>query len=327
MRPISFLAILTLATTALPLHAQPYLPLVKENRYWIYSRMELGEIPVHITGAFALYFSGDTIMQGLAYKKLVAHNLKVAADAKSIVYPYQIISPPTPYGFFREDSLARQVYYRPLPGSAHACSPDEHLLYDFSLQEGDTLNACVTDKIYFPNLSLCDTPTVDSIRLEMRRGQLRRAFYTTGWFEYVGDPPCSTGVLDEGFGYDQYGLINFGGPSYLTPYTPLRDYCEGSLQTCGFVSSADDWTLPEAELSVFPNPAGDYVRVKHPVGICKGDWVLKIFDLSGKTWISTSIDACTTKTLDIQEWPEGLYFLQIRNAGHLRSGKFLVQRR
>lgn len=325
MRLLLSIIALSVTSAALPLSAQPYLPLVKENRFWVYTRMEIAEFPVHITQAFALSFQGDTTIQGLSWQKLVWRSLKISPDAKSVSYPYEVISPAYLYGYFREDSLARKVFYRPIADIASACSPEEHLLYDFSLQEGDTLNECVLEKIYAPDF--CIIPNIDSIRLEMRQGKMRRAFYTVGSFQYVGLPFCGPGVLDEGFGYEQYGLFNFGGPSHETPYTPLIDYCEGTLQTCGFVSSSGDLNSREAEISVSPNPADDKILLKHSAGICKGTFPVKIFDLSGKTRTTSVIDACETSTLNIQHLPEGIYFLQILNSGRPVSAKLLVQRR
>ena len=68
-----------------------------------------------------------------------------------------------------------------------------------------------------------------------------------------------------------------------------------------------DWTQLNNGLTVFPNPASNYIKVNGLVGDSK----MFIFDVSGrkvKTVVIKNLD-----TVDIQDLTNGVYFLKLEN--------------
>lgn len=288
--------------------AQPYAPLLKNDRHWIYSQMAPEEPAVHISVAFALSMQGDTMFQGSLYKKIYQHTLRLNAASTSMLQPKQILQSSL-YAFIREDTIARKVYFLPLQDTFFACQSTEHLLYDFSLLKGDTLNDCVLDNLYEPFLMFL--PQVDSIRWEEHLGSERRAFYTTGVFVNEGMLSFSPGQLIEGFGYKAHGLINFGRKGILVRF---EDYCEGDFPQCGFVSaSSEPNATPKLVVTVSPNPARDVISLQLDQHFQHETVIqVSILNAAGKVAQQTNCSAMETVILDIHNLQNGMYILKIR---------------
>src|SRR5687767_6732477 len=184
MRAIQFLLVVSTIMNWSDLLGQSYFKLLKDGRNWIYTEMVSGEEPpVHIVLAFALSMNGDTLIEDNSYKKIYQHTLKTNSESTAIQNPKEILNTYL-YALIREDTIARKVYLLPYYDIISMCQPEEHLLYDFSLQEGDTLNDCVLENIYLPFMSFI--PIVDSIRQLNYSGLETRAFYMQGLFENYG---------------------------------------------------------------------------------------------------------------------------------------------
>ena len=185
MRVSLFILIVFFLSCCLNLFSQPYYKLLKDGRNWIYTQVVSGEEPpVHIVLAFSLSMNGDTLIQGNSYKKIYQRTLKTNAGSTAIQNPKEILNTYL-YALIREDTIARKVYLLPYYDIISMCQPEEHLLYDFSLQEGDTLNECVLENIYLPFMAY--VTTVDSIQLLNYSALETRAFYMQGVFDNYGD--------------------------------------------------------------------------------------------------------------------------------------------
>ncbi|MCB9354052.1 MAG: T9SS type A sorting domain-containing protein [Lewinellaceae bacterium] len=118
------------------LHSQtPYHPMLVQGRTWDVFDTPPELEPCPYTAAWQAFIAGDTAIGGKQYRKIAYHPINAAIlfpwcgefylDTTTTVFP----------GFFlREDSLERKVWYLDNdPGS------EEFVLFDFSLQVGDTL--------------------------------------------------------------------------------------------------------------------------------------------------------------------------------------------
>jgi hypothetical protein len=74
------------------------------------------------------------------------------------------------------------------------------------------------------------------------------------------------------------------------------------------------------QLSVFPNPATDFVQVN----LAKATGTeneIRVMDVTGKMVYSTSSDASTV-TLNVSGFASGIYFVQVKNSTFTVTGKF-----
>lgn len=118
MRPL--FALIILLTLSSALQAQT---LVKENKLWACTRAG-SEQPENYESYF-IKFSGDSIIDGIEYKKVWRSN-------DSLQTNWYID------GYIREDSLQR-IFFYPINREYAISENEEILIYDFSLEEGDTI--------------------------------------------------------------------------------------------------------------------------------------------------------------------------------------------
>ena len=266
-----------------------------------------GEPPVYIVEAFALSMQGDTLIQGNSYKKIYQRILKKNAGSTAIQNPKEILNTYL-YGLMRDDTNTREVYLLPYDDIAYMCQSTEHLLYDFSLQEGDTLNDCVLENLYAPWVP--SVPRIDSIRPFVFSGLASRAFYTQGVFVNYGDLFYDIGRIFEGFGYEAHGLINYGRKEFLTEF---QYFCEGDSLDCELLSAIEE---PGEKLgydfTLFPNPADDILIVQIDPSYRK-ETELQVYLLNamGNVILHTNWNIFKDLKLNVSNLHNGMYFLSI----------------
>ena len=286
-----------------------YIPMVQENKYWIYQRYIESDPSFQIASGFLINFEGDTLISNTVYKKVWQQELSGTHPCPMgflpcFVFdqPYKIINK-YPAGFIREDTLERKVYYRPAEGLY--CNVTEYLLFDFSLQVNDELDDCKKEV-------LGDNPEfaiIDSITHELYWGLTRKVFHTTGWVSCIGDTYSGQVNLIEGIGFEHYGL--FHGPDNCL--IELHDFCEGSLSDCNIISSSTDLTDKDG-IAFYPNPANDRIFISTNLSLAS----VTAIDLSGKQ----SNVRFHGNTIELNELINGFYILKIRSL----DGKYFFEK-
>ncbi len=76
------------------------------------------------------------------------------------------------------------------------------------------------------------------------------------------------------------------------------------------------------ELTLFPNPTKGSVQLTVPPTI--GEKEVLIFDLAGRL-MSRIMDSNTTLTLSVEQWPAGVYWVQVRTEAGQQTLKLIVQ--
>lgn len=262
------------------LNAQ-YIPIVEESKYWIYYDFQHRPRP---TTGFLITILGDTIVENTLYKKVYKYELR--GETKTINhnepptfvpdFPYFLIDKEL-ISLIREDTSEKVVYN--LPIKLDSCLDDgqniinpcndiifcdtlEHLLFDFSLSPGDTLNYCSYAPLHYQ--SHIEPEKVDSIKLEMSFGKLRKTFYTYGVPSYLPNldepgprPPGQVKII-EGIGFQNQGIFNYR-------YGSLVDFCEGNFENCDIISATKELDVSESEIKIYPNPATDFITIESTV--------------------------------------------------------------
>ena len=237
--------------------AQKYQPLVEEGKYWIYEHYGTGDNPCDYrwtNNAEIHHFGIDTLISDTFYKKVLISRLKLVTSMGPVVRPYEITSTNV-MGFIREDTLTKKVYLIPNGYFYNPCKEElkENLLFDFSLEQGDTLNECLRNSIErFGNPDVPFYPVVDSVKYEIDQfGIKRKHFYSFGYFDQ-----CNfwhvPGYIMEGFGF-------LDGPFRGDINRELITYCEGTLADCNIISSTKDIVTNSNQLKIYPNPATEFI--------------------------------------------------------------------
>ena len=165
-----------------------YVPFVEEGKFWIYLNYSNPDFPDPASG-HAITILGDTIINSTDYKKVIKLNLKGGHDCPpadmpcwDFDYPYQTESQSLD-GFIREDVLEKKIYIL-----KDSDTGEEELLFDFSLNVGDTLNNAVYESIWASSTDLYPGGIVDSIKVVDVYGKLRNTIFTFGYNKIVGLP-------------------------------------------------------------------------------------------------------------------------------------------
>src|ERR1035438_1738336 len=121
-------------------HSQNYHKLIRTNTYW--DDYVMSDEPIFggcYSTADRIYFTGnDTVINGFTYQISREYPFSGYNPVPNVMCPPLVVNNESyPTGsFIREDTVARKVYIYVSGGT-----PPDQLLYDFSLQIGDTLKS------------------------------------------------------------------------------------------------------------------------------------------------------------------------------------------
>lgn len=87
-------------------------------------------------------------------------------------------------------------------------------------------------------------------------------------------------------------------------------------------STAVDFKKAENVLSVFPNPAQNFVSVSSLIGLDE----IQIFEISGKAIRQVeALQGSREKRINLDEIPSGVYFIRARSGDIIATRKLLIQ--
>lgn len=306
MKKSLFLSILLLAASIA--FSQTYLPMAVENAHWI--MFAIGENgPNH----HVVTIKGDTTINGVLYKKTWRQEIENPAIYAVDFYPPFYVHPPELIGAMRDDVAARQVFYvqfEPYFGTQNdTCDQfDDWLIYDFSVNIGDTIGGCLQ---YYP-----DFPFVAQvISTENLWGQDRKVVDCEGAARLV-----------EGVGTDMgpfwpiFAFPHPAKPSFM------YDYCAAEDGYCGLepVSSTRQH-LADWEVNISPNPTSGLLKIDLP-NTAKGDLTASIYDVSGKKMLEQSLGSqFEAQQISVHNLPSGVYLLTLQNADGMVALRFAKQ--
>ena len=285
---------------------------------WVYhthESSEPGQYFVHSSDE-QIIIHGDTIIGGLLYSRLYTtrHNilevfLDWPAPHTETIHSYDSIGPT----FLRYDTLVKRVYY--LPG----VDSTERLIYDFTLQVGDTI------PMQSPNFSNTVISSIDTI-----------AFFGVQAKRFFVD------VGDSSLDFFNFIVEGMGGSNGLTYFQPIFFWLGGEVFStniscfhyqdsiyapydgeCPFIEfvSAVDPISENHTLTLSPNPTQGLFTVTISEELLGA--TCTIFDCLGRK-------AQTFKLTELQTTAQlnspGIYFWQAEHEGHLiKTGKLICK--
>ena len=290
--------------------AQNYIPfpdsggLWKETYWWQPS-------PFFYNGIGDIYLEGDTVFNDTIYHKI--YNLRRDVFCSDI-----IISGPDYSGALREDTVTQKVYLR-----WNANYP-ETLLYDYTLQVGDTL----PEEMYWMMLyegvfvAYIDTLiTYDSVSRKV--WYLDHEIPFEGWphiIEGIGYTSGLTGGIEPYWeGWNELLCFSVDGDEVWRSW---RDTCYVVTDTCVPVG-INETEHSKTKIKYYPNPVGTSTTVSFEFNqIQTTDNYLWIFDLYGKEILSFDFhdNFFTIKS----PANKGVYMVKILVNNHYHTFKLIV---
>ncbi|MDP3444026.1 MAG: T9SS type A sorting domain-containing protein [Ignavibacteria bacterium] len=284
--------------------AQTYRPMLQDSVRWIVIRSDW-----YNPDRWEYFALGDTLVDNILYKKIYHRFLE---PEYGMLPPYEPVSPYVLHGLMREDTLTRQVFGIRLNAKYFNGCPIgmEALMYDFSVNVGDTINHfCII-------LQMCGEVNIHST------GQSNVFGIYTRWFEVASG--CSWGRLYEGIG-SSYGLWE----AMFTPvksqylsYTFLEYYCPDAV--CPFIVGTKELKANDRSLKVYPNPATTETWLQLPENIVLENARVELYSSSGRQLYKAQPTSYFHK-IETANLPKGLYLVRLWDGERWMVEKLVVR--
>ena len=261
-------------------YSQNYYPVVGEDKTWnVLSVVVNYPFPWDTTFSTISYkLTGDTVINSVTYKKMYS-------SCEEIPINWNLCC------FMREDTN-RRVWLK------DSVEEDEFLMYDFMINEGDSIQVGYGESVYL---------YVDSINSVTVNGTLRPKYwmsckvmpdYRETWIEGVGS---NKGIVWSG------SALLVGGWTWLLCMSEDGEliYMNPYFNSC-YLISTDIIEENSALIQVYPNPAKNKLKIENVKNIKIES--ISIIDFTGK-----KIKQFEPKKthLDISGITSGIYFLKI----------------
>ena len=128
-------------------------------------------------------------------------------------------------------------------------------------------------------------------------------------------PDAAMNILDA-------DTLHYGGANSSTF---IHYFCQRGILTGGICALANDNEIPADQISIYPNPASEFVTVEVDQKIIAEKPAIKVTDMLGKLHSIQNIEGTSTK-INVASLPSGVYLLQVV-AGNtsLRVEKIVVE--
>ena len=255
-------------------------------------------VNMHFTN-FIDYIQGETTINGLQYFKIFRSG-----------YYYQIPDPTQTYYYFNDF----HGYLREANNKWYTLLGNQDtLLYDFTLQVGDTVKSAFT----YTDGELILINAIDSVMVgTVYKKRFHLNFQTGGGTEYIIEGIGATSGLFENMYFFEWfsDLLCFAVNGQSVWGLPTAD-CELNV-------GLNDAQSIVQNCSVYPNPAEDKITVTFP-GKFRGA-SLSILDPIGRV-VFHQVDIMTEQvTIPVTTFSSGIYLVRIENARWNQSMKVII---
>jgi hypothetical protein len=292
-------------------NAQEYKPMAIEGAHWIVVT-DLGST-LWWDEKYSFTIRGDTTVNGGNYKKVYREHFEFNNQKKT--FTNRIIFSKL-YALMRDDIIQKKVYAINFEDSYDNCPQNkEYLLFDFSVEKGDTLDWCNLDARRRGVDSICRVDSIGLIKTSFLEGS-RKTIYTVfrASLYQDGTPVHSKRAIIEGLGH-----LSFG-PFLIT--VNLIDYCVGKDADCGIISATKNPI--GLSLKVFPNPTADVLILEQKsISNIKNDLSVDVLDMTGKVIKRQAIQSHQT-VINVKDIAKGFYLLRVnKNSEFVYQTKFI----
>ena len=300
-----------------------YEPLVVEGAHWYSFFQGLGfDLPLDII------MRGDTIVDGKEYKELYYCQNPAYNNSEQL------------YALVREDSITKRVYNIPLnnPSAgyqdimADSCGIGlEQLMFDYSVEVGDTLDFCWLDGEYIDD-AVCVVQSIEYEDVNYNSGLIKKTFTLMIDAEYIrNDGTIDMYTVSIKF-YEGLGTKN--GPvlpevsNNLISQLQFDNYEINPNLTCLDVEydpnlDAISNVFTSNSVKAFPSPASEILHIETDKFVNNGSY--KLSTITGQVMKARQFSGHHAE-VTVNELPTGIYFIQIFDKTQLLAvGKVLVK--
>lgn len=258
-----------------------------------------------ITDNYSIIIPGDTTINSTTYHKLfipyVQHSPASCPVSETAGYK----------GGIREDVVAKKVYIIPPSG------PSEQLLYDFSMQVGDTLKGYLANG--WPTLH--KVTGIDSVQVG--------ASYRKRWtLNPVSSsfPPNNFRII-EGVGSD-YGLLKVL-PGGIVDYPAISITCfkhnglplyPSTVTSCNLITSLNSYSYDTDQIKISPNPVNNQFSIAMSTNEAMA---VTIYDINGKKVLSPILNK-GQQEINVSALSEGVYTIAIEIGTQVINKKIAI---
>lgn len=281
------------------IYSQNYHPIIGEDKTWNVLSVGVNPPPPWDTTFFTISYklSGDTIINSVTYKKMYS-------SLEEIPINWNLVC------FMREDAN-RKVWLK------DNFWEDEFLMYDFSINEGDSIQVGFPEPVYL---------YVDSITSVTVNGTLRPKYcmsckimpdYRETWIEGIGS---NKGIISSG------SAFIVGGWSWLLCMSEGGEliYMNPNYNSC-YLISTDIIEKNNSIIQVYPNPAKDKLILN--LGHDGNYEEIKLINSQGVVVLHEDLLDCHDNFfIDISKLPKGFYLYMLTTSQKLTlSGKIVIK--
>lgn len=283
------------------LNGWDYVPFIDPGKQWnvMWTSYEYGGAPAGKTTMEFWISKNDTIINDTIYKMVITNNLNLFS--KDTI------------GFIREDIMERKVYFRSNIAGWNQYTFQDRLLYDFSLEAGESVDAFgLLPCAYSNTVKVISTSVVNLLNGEERK------VWDLGdelWIEGIGSlngmpfPGCYQ-LLTISFSLDLLCYYEDG----IKLFSSEEDSC--------YIEWSSNIAEPfVSDIISYPNPAIHEFTISLPDSH-QGCNTCQIFDLGGRLF---SEEVCCGQEfrLNVQNLDPGIYFLRIVSHTSAITHRFL----
>jgi hypothetical protein len=285
----SILTSITLLT-----YAQTYFPFPNSNAIW---NNKSYWSPYILIERYGIY--GDTIVNNKLYNKLYLIENDSTLNINNMTY----------YAAIRENN-AKQIFVK------FTNYNDEILIYDFSLNIGDTIHSNSPNG-YLSWLT-CTISDIDTIELENYQFRRRFRINNSGeyWIEGIGSEGGLFYPISEYLAGTTNDLLCFKqNDTLIYINNPECDKC-----FCSLATAIQNHAKTNNSLKIYSNPSTVEIFFEPPFE--KGLFIINLYNSNGYL-INTIKESSFPLSLKIKDLPLGIYFIQLIRGELVYGQKFI----
>lgn len=284
MKKLLFLisALITLSSLA----QQPvYFPFPESNAQWNIHMLQMGWPPYE--NNYSIIIAGDTLLNGLIYKKLM------------------IVNPAWYKGAIRQDTINKKVFIIP------PTAVTEELLYDFTMQVGDTVKGYIENLLNPKDI----VQTIDTVLVgnDYRRRWKINSGYSIYFIEGIGSTyglvEHSPGTMVDAADFS----ISCFRQNSITIYPD-------TITSCGLITSVQPIEIQNDQLSIYPNPSKGSFSIEFDKSLNIKE--IRLTDLLGRIVFQQQTDNRTK--IEITNLQNDIYILTIIDKDNLLINKKII---
>ncbi len=312
MKNLKILCLSLFVTIANICLSQDYIPIVETGNY--FSIGSAGGGNPNVTSTYYEIIGEDTIIEEQTYKKL--YRSEKYGEYHPLINKQLI-------GFIRETD-DRKVYVR------NCISGQEGLIYDYYVEEGDTLD--FRNTFLLPHHSLyelfcehssepCDTVSVVDAVYYAEINGVNRKHYVLDIYKLSFPLLFIEGIGSlEGLYYCGYIHIGLTGGDFhvLCAYKNGDLYYDNPNYDFCYLTNTEDFDI--AEIQIYPNPATSILNIVSEENIES----VEILNISGQV-VSFKTVSNNIAKVDISALSSGVYFAKIYFFDNVLVRKFVVE--